>query len=509
MIWFDPKIGSKENKSYKPKFEQLFQTISYVSRIKVLEKEINEGSNSPILLISSGRRYLDIANIVENSDKVIMIVIFCLDLTIHLPLKERHIKIAIVANTFENLEKELKAGYVNHIRFSSKFLDSGEEKTFYLLEEQETILKGQEMKGLFFKDEGNITYPLYYKKIKFKDAEWEENLNRIELAGKNEEICGKYFINSLPEVLNKLRLNRDPKHIIRSYTDNGLYYMMNRMFRAGNIHGLDLFRIYAFALRGSMFLKGDPVQSDKLVYRKLELRAEHLKIWKENIGKIVLLNGYTSTSMDKQIIQTTYEGNCIMEFMFTRNVEVFEESLDKFNNLLWNGVYYPVDIHKYSKIKKEKEILFPPFYPIRILGVSTTDNIKYNIQIEAPIYINTGDVSKSAWKQDMNQTLSRTYCQKLCKVISFNFIRKVDLSYYIYIYIYYLGNILNHCTVKQRKIGFKSIGACRKIEYLNLSKELNEYNIIQIENTQVKADELKLILSNTKIKAINFLNLGN
>ena len=196
MIWFDPKIGSKENKSYKPKFEQLFQTICYVSRIKVLEKEINEGSSSPILLISSGRRYLDIANIVENSYKVIMIVIFCLDLTIHLPLKERHIKIAIVANTFENLEKELKAGYVNHIRFSSKFLDSGEEKTFYLLEEQETILKGQEMKGLFFKDEGNITYPLYYKKIKFKDAEWEENLNRIELAGKNEEICGKYFINS-------------------------------------------------------------------------------------------------------------------------------------------------------------------------------------------------------------------------------------------------------------------------------------------------------------------------
>ena len=130
LIWFDPNVSSAENSIYKEDLDKLFKKKNYVNSRKALEKALKAVQEIPIIVISCGEKYEIIGELVENSAQVIMIAIFCFNLELHLPKLKRHLKIAAVINTFSNLEKELKEGYKNYMRYSNKFLDKAEEPTF-------------------------------------------------------------------------------------------------------------------------------------------------------------------------------------------------------------------------------------------------------------------------------------------------------------------------------------------------------------------------------------------
>ena len=291
------------------------------------------------------------------------------------------------------------------------------------------------MKGIFFEDESNITYPLYYKAFNFKEEEWQEALKRIWLASSNDNLCKSCERNDLAERIEELSKGRLPTDIISAYTDDGLHPMFGRAFKKGKKELLDLFRLFRFALRGSMGLLGNFIDSGKILFRGLDLKEEHMKRWEDNLGKIVLLNGYTSTSLDKGLCVTgAFKGNCLMEFRFTKEVEVFEDSLDVFNKL-WNGYYSPVDIHELSAFPGEREILFPPFYPIKIEEITPPDlhpDSIFHIVLLVPTYINIGKGGKFTWKWGYKMTeMVNAYVERLAILVENEQMTKVNLSKYI------------------------------------------------------------------------------
>ena len=146
---------------------------TYVTNKKDLQKELNKDYNGvPAVIISSGLKYMKIADIVENSVKVILIALFCLDINSHKTKLQRHIKIFAVVDTFEDLKTQLKINIQKFLRFSYKFLDCAEENTFYELKDQKLILEGHEMKGVFLrmKETSHIHYIMKYLTLKKLDG---------------------------------------------------------------------------------------------------------------------------------------------------------------------------------------------------------------------------------------------------------------------------------------------------------------------------------------------------
>ena len=93
-----------------------------------------------------------------------------------------------------------------------------------------------------------------------------------------------------------------------------VYYLLNRIFQGGNQEGLELFRDYALALRGSMCTLGEPVINlYSTVYRGINLSKDNFEEWKRNKGSIILLNGYTSTTLDRNKAMT-FTDQYIIEF---------------------------------------------------------------------------------------------------------------------------------------------------------------------------------------------------
>ena len=59
---------------------------------------------------------------------------------------------------------------------------------------------------------------------------------------------------------------------------------------------------------------------------------------------------------------------------------------------IYNGIYYPVDIKKYSVLEEEEEVLFPPLYPIIIKNItqSTSADKMLTVQCIAPNVLSFG-----------------------------------------------------------------------------------------------------------------------
>ena len=204
-------MNSAENSKYKKDLDNLFKTKNYANSKKALNEALEAVQVIPIIVISCGGKYEEIGELVENSSQVIMIAIFCSNMEFHQPKLKQHIKIAAVISTFSNLEEELRDGYKNYIRFSYKFLDNAEEQTFLELKDQQKILDGQGMKGIFFQNESNITYPLYYKPFNFGEEDWQDSLKRILLTSCNDNLCCPVDREDLLQRIKELSEDRSPK----------------------------------------------------------------------------------------------------------------------------------------------------------------------------------------------------------------------------------------------------------------------------------------------------------
>ena len=102
----------------------------------------------------------------------------------------------------------------------------------------------------------------------------------------------------------------------------------------------------------------------------------------------------------------------------------FIESLDFCKE---KGLYYPVNISSYSAFPDEKEVVFPSFYPIKIIDISN-QKINKRVIVQAPfsVYIpGKSLISKPAQQENLE------YLEEILELTAKKVINEINLSNFI------------------------------------------------------------------------------
>ena len=449
LIWLEPNITEDSYKIAKTELKSLFSNCTYIKKFSDLKSKVAK-AGEPIILIICGEMYSDpdISKTIETAGRIKYILIHTEEQEKYKNLSGKHWKVGGVVGNMDELKDSLIKGVKFIDRLSKRYGGKiSKEKTFYTLQEQQIIVDCQGVVQIFHSSETNIFYPLYFSGYDLEKEEWEQMLKGMEAIA---DIDPKLTKSKLKTHLFKVRIkelrNNPPsiERLIKSYTKNGLYEVFNEYFRLGEEY-LSAFKYYAFCMRGAMCTVGDYIQDYMVSYRGLILSEEFFKLWVGAKSQIVLLPAYTSTSMNKEFAAGFNNSNTLITFKFISDHRQFKEQLNIFSHL-WNGFYYPVDIHQYSQYPIEREILFPPFYPIKILsakrvtGVKGGSKIKYSIVVVAPTFLNIGVAWSSLYEErsGMNSKMLTAYAQKMIDLLNNKMISQLDFSTFniIYIYIY-------------------------------------------------------------------------
>lgn len=333
-----------------------------------------KGSASPIVAVVDGGSYNEgLAKVLEASNIVVGSIILS-----NSPVPKLAKKILAVTKTLDGIEKWLGQAYNSYMRFQ-RFFDSRAEKSFYGLEDQKLIISSLRMKSRT--DQFTIFYPLGTRAVNLKEVLNVPMLERIELVARGE--TNQDIAKRLEGIVATVEyLKGEPtlgmKEVIKSYTMPGVYFMLNLYLRYGKTEGLDLFREYMFCLKGSMCELGTPItEKGTVVYRGLKWDRKFLKEYEGKKGEYVLLNGFVSTSLTREVAVAfannggTGEESTLLEIRLVECDEGYIRFIKGFGFPEENGVFFPVNISEFSAYNSEKEVLFPPFYPMRIVNVCT------------------------------------------------------------------------------------------------------------------------------------------
>lgn len=433
LVWFDPSVNSSANAGYHVKLKSMFTEAIFESDPAAALGKIDVSAN-PVVFVSSGERYEDIRATVESKHYVIAACIFCMDVGKYSTMYKGKPKIVDVTNDFSGLESALQKVHCDYVRFL-RFFDNRTEKTFYTREDKDTIINS--LKMMVENAAFSVFYPLGMKYVETDQRLNEAVLAKIDSVAKGDSKVSPHY-KAIAGVIEYLRHNHRMEHVIKSYTQEKLYYMLNLYLRFGNPEGLELFKEYMFCLKGSMCEKGLPViEKDKKLYRGLRLPAGFLEKYREQKGKIVLLNGFTSTTTDPETAMRfmnmgTNFAATLMELTLTDFDESFNSFIMEFGFPEENGVFFPVDIAKFSEYEGEKEVLFPPFYPIKILDIQTVagDNgAPYNkIVISAPFCVNIAGTKVKDWRVTTDFDWKHVYLESMLELAEKGIIDKLSID---------------------------------------------------------------------------------
>eukprot|EP01022_Parablepharisma_sp_SALTPOND_P025303 TRINITY_DN585_c0_g1_i2.p1 TRINITY_DN585_c0_g1~~TRINITY_DN585_c0_g1_i2.p1 ORF type:complete len:522 (-),score=68.21 TRINITY_DN585_c0_g1_i2:374-1939(-) len=431
LVWLDPNVNNSENSGYqlllKAKFNEAFFVPNPSDVINVID-----ASSKPVVFISCGSSYEEVKASVQPKTYVVAIIIFCFYLEKFKHYKVECKKVVDVTNTFDNLEKALKNVHCEYMHFL-RFYESRSEKTFYSQEDKDMIIES--FKQEFGTDTFSVFYPLGMKLVNIKEMLTPKVFDEIEIAAKYDDELER-DIELIKNVLDHLRKNNNMENIIESYTMEKLYYMLNRYLRYGKAEGFKLFKEYTFCLKGSMCELGIPViEKGKKLYRGLELSEKFLNEYVNNTGKIVLLNAFTSTSTSiEEATEFARDNPTIFEITLVDLDEEFDKFITEFKFPEENGVFFPVDISEKSYFSKEKEVLFPPFYPMKIVKVC---EVKINgksykkVIAEAPFSV---CVAGKGWSNNFlkkfadNMEWNKIYLEKIAELIEKNVMDKLSIG---------------------------------------------------------------------------------
>jgi hypothetical protein len=215
--------------------------------------------------------------------------------------------------------------------------------------------------------------------------------------------------------------------------------MLNLYLRYGNEDGFKLFKEYMFCLKASICQLGEPiVGTGQKLYRGLTLSREFLEKYREKKEQIILLNAFTSTTLDKDktiefALRNKGENFVILEMTTVNFDDSFAQFIADFGFPEENGVFFPADISKYSAFPSEKEVLFPPFYPMKILDVfnETADNKSYSkIVAETPYSVSVAgkDLVKKIFKGETQENeWNEAYVESLFDLIHKKVVDKLSI----------------------------------------------------------------------------------
>ena len=224
--------------------------------------------------------------------------------------------------------------------------------------------------------------------------------------------------------------------------------LLNGMLNTANERGNEYFKLCSFALRGFVCMKGVPLTDTSIckrilpLYSVINLNEEQFDELSGSADTIMLLPMYLTTNtnirhtkINARLSDTTY----LLEITLTDQVTQitqFENSFDKLKDL-WNGIFYPVQMNIMKK-EGEADVLFPPYYPVKMMGVENMPDGFTIIKLIAPIYCNYGTNYKKdakSRKEGLKNKYVGQYINKIFELMGLRMITQLDLSIYIYIYI--------------------------------------------------------------------------
>ena len=402
IIWFDPKVREEENYSKHEELKRYSKNIIYSEQADEIIQLVEESTIGNVIIISCGGKYLEIKEKVEESKKVRMIIIFCFKVENHQHFQEEHIKVWLVTNDFRDVIRALQEGWSQYIKHH-KFEEGFTEKTFYTMNDYDFLIKNISL--LTSAHEGiNIFYPLGYEAAffqRYQDLVNELKTLQTDVLPSIKQEDAEEGAN-MEKLLIELLVDLIPATILKKYTDEGIYRTFNRFIRSGNPAKMKYVKEFALHLRGSMCLLGSPVTKTNIrVYRGLFLPIHFANFWADNLGKVVLLSQYTSTSavegeakefINREPIEGTRK--VLMQIDLVSDQNIFLDLMKRFTEEkeIYNGIYYPVDIKKYAVFEEEEEVLFPPLYPIIIQKItqSTDAGKMLTVQCIAPNVLSFG-----------------------------------------------------------------------------------------------------------------------
>ena len=171
------------------------------------------------------------------------------------------------------------------------------------------------------------------------------------------EFCRQYYHENpfTLQAIDKFEREYQPSDAIRWYTKQSfIYKILNYALRTEDISLLNVFRYYLRDLRASLIQERIPKEAGTLtLYRGTKLSRHEFDQLKENIGKVLSINGFWSTSRCRTQALT---------FAPTVNV-----SSDNFVSVLFeiqcdmvelDETVFIADIAKFSEFPHEQEVLF-------------------------------------------------------------------------------------------------------------------------------------------------------
>ncbi len=435
LVWFDPKVALSYNKKFREQLTSMFSEARFVSNPLTLGETIDD-SSKPVVFLSCGSGYAGVRDFVEAKNYVVGVFIFCMRIEDYLHFMKDSKKVIGVVDVFSSLQEKLQDVHEKYIHFS-RFYESRDEKTFYTVKDKDTIIES--LSVAVRTNKFSIFYPIGMPSISIAQTLTADVLTRIGIRAMGDIELRGAFARKVKDVLSFLSDHHEMKDVVRSYTMEKLYYMLNLYLRYGKPEGFALFKEYMLCLKGSICEVGRPmIQKGIKLYRGLHLLPKFLKEYGENIGKIVLLNSFTSTSLEEEFAfrfanMSKKGAPAIFEIRLVDFDKSFADFIAGFGFPEENGVFFPADISEYSVYPVEREVLFPPFYPIRIVAIQKVKNkrnVYDKIVAEAPYCVNI--TGKNFWgrfhkgeSHDMNW--SKDYLESMLKLVAKGVLNKLSI----------------------------------------------------------------------------------
>ncbi|CAF1610853.1 unnamed protein product [Didymodactylos carnosus] len=173
--------------------------------------------------------------------------------------------------------------------------------------------------------------------------------------------CRQYYRNNQTELnnINLFEQTYKSEMAIEWYTkETFVYKMINKALRTEDMTELYTFRLYISDLCHQLALKHKQQQHKEIIYlyRGFRLSTSETETLAANIGNIISLNGFISTSHVRDVAERFATSN------YNQEGVLFEIEVDS-NKIIF------ADIHEYSEYPEEREVLFDLGVTLKIHNV--------------------------------------------------------------------------------------------------------------------------------------------
>ncbi|CAF2035132.1 unnamed protein product [Rotaria magnacalcarata] len=347
LVWFDQYMDEIENQSdveiTKDLLRQIHRYVIFFTEPDACIDYLKSISKEKIFLIISGSyaiEYLDKIHLMQQVDSVF---IFCLYLEKYSELKEKYSKVIDVFNQQSDLIDSLSKNVELAVRQASIFglFDGKERSARYLTREAGSFLWFQLLTDVL----RNIT----------KTDKHNTGIEDMLMY------CQAYYRGNRVELKNieEFRKKYKPEDAIVWYSKQSFVYrLVNKALRTEDIDALYTFRVYITHLRNQIAIEHQKLRTvastskTKIIrlYRGLKLTKNEILQMRYNVGCLISMNGFFSTSRDiEQAVRFATKKS--------QRKEVVGVLLEIGGNIVLDKMIF-ADIAQYSAFPKEQEALF-------------------------------------------------------------------------------------------------------------------------------------------------------